>query len=376
MSFFKQFISVKDEGYTLIIVLWVLVILGIIFVNLVDEAQLNNLLVEDNLKEKKIDQATVSGLVRGINSLQQDQTEYDGQTDNWTTVEPGQLDELKYEVKITGVSRLNINYSNRQLLSNLKWWTESLEKELNKKLLSHLVIAEDHFENNYSQAKQVVDTYGKFNLNTGRLEGLKKLMQFLDFDEYEVKLIIDYLRSRRQDGELIAEVNSLKELYLKGLSPQKLQKLRSYITAQGTLNINFAPRRVLEIVFSQGLEVSRELSKIYADIIIDYRQQQPIKEIKQLKEIIYQDNWSRIKEAFDVSSHFVAEDTNLSHKERIIQEEISRIKRYFRVASHYFLIQTKVLSGDEEVEEINNVLVKRKSIKPGNWQVEVLRWQK
>lgn len=330
-----KFSRANETGYALIIVLWAVVILSIIFVNLADEVHLNSVLVKNNLDESKLQQVAVSGVMKGINQLKVDKTEYDTKKDQWTKEIEDQLDNLKYKVEIKDVgSRLNINYSRYEILSELNWWDEELEKRLVEEgLIPDLKLLKDDLGDNYNDTVELLTTYGEFNLNNDRLQALRKLLELNNIDKFESELILDYLQKKRNKDEIIKKVDELQTLYLKGLRTSTLEKLKPYLATQGRLNINFVSEEILELILK-----SLKNNSSSKEEIISFRKENEIKKLSQLK---------------------------------FLGKELSR---YFTVSSHYFLIKATVFSSsNKRLKEIKSI-VKRTRIEDGDWQVKILKW--
>ncbi|AGB41468.1 type II secretory pathway, component PulK [Halobacteroides halobius DSM 5150] len=334
----------KNQGYALIIVLWTIVILSIILTSLVDEVSLNTMLVSNNLQQKRTDQVAVSGVMLGINQLKKDKTDYDTNNDQWTKVIEGELNNLKYKVRIKDIgSKFNINYNSYQLFYSFGWWNRELEKRLKQGLISDLVLMKDSFGKDYDQAEKFLTTYGKFNLNTDRLESLKQLMLSLQINEFQTGLVIDYLRKQRKQNNMFRNIDKLDKLYLKGLAASTVEKIEPYITTKGRININIARQELLSAILSQQLRVGLDSSHLYINKILNYRQENGIK--------------------------------NLNNLQRIMSvKKLEAIKPYFTVTSHYFLITTKIFSGSNNFKKEVKAIVKRKK-KNNQWQVKILRWQ-
>jgi general secretion pathway protein K len=322
-----------NQGYALIIVLWSMVILSIIFVNLVDEVHLNSLLLRNNLDSQNAYQTLVSGFIFGANELKADNNNYDNKEDQWVKAIEGELNNFKYRVKIEDIgSKLNINYLSVEDLQNLNWWDKEVEGYFKERLIPELILLKEII-GDYSKVEEVFTTYGAFNLNNNSLERLKVLMDFLDIDQFESQLILNFLDKKRKEKGIVSKINDLQVLYLQGLSMSTLDKLKDYISTQGSININFASSETLELLF-KILKVNR------ADRIkiLEANRRGNIKEISQLK----------------VSDQ--------------------GIKSYFTTESRYFLIEVQCynLSG-KKVKELRS-RVKRIKDDENQWEIKILRW--
>ena len=339
-----------DEGYALLIVLWSLVILGVIFSNLTDESHLNNLLIRNSLDNKEVDQTLVSGIKLAINKLINDKTDYDTKDDQIFKAIETNLNGVNCLVEIKDVgSKLNINYISYNILDNFSWWNAKPEKKFKKfikekGLIYKLSLLKKIVPEHYDEFSDFSTIYGKFNLNTGNLVNFQILADSLEVPIIERNKIIAYIIDQRRTDKLIKEVNNLKSLLGKGLSVENFKKLKPYLTTKSQININYVNQEILEFLLPEVLNIDNSEVSDYSEEIIEYRKQEKIEEIKQLKFIF----------------------PNLS---------VEQLKEYFSNNSKYFLIKSRVPAKGQFKQEIRAVVHRYKD-NLDNWKIEVVRWNK
>lgn len=333
----------RKEGYTLIVVLWALVILSVIFINLVDEVSINGLLVYHNLEEKKIYQNTVSGIMQGINLLKNDKGDFDIEGEEFKKPIEFEVDGINYQVKIKDIgNKLNINYAPFTILSSYDWWNENLKNKLvQEELIPAISLFEKKIDAN-EKIKNKFTVYGEFNINTDRLGSLEKILAGLEVSNYEIDMIINFLKKQRQENKFIT-VNDLQDLYLKGLSSSTLQRLKPHITSTGRININLVDEDILSIIVNRAIKDSKK-SEIITQKLLGFKKNNTVKEFAQLKKIINDEKSWQV------------------------------IKNYFTTQSHFFLIEAKAFSVDSKELKQINCDVKRYKEDNGDLKVKILRW--
>jgi general secretion pathway protein K len=328
--------KLEDEGYTLLIVLWVIVILSVVLVNLVMELQLESFVVKNNLTDSQVEQAEVSGIMAGINQLKQDETEFDARDDEWTNTITEEIGGSEYKVNIKPLdNKLNINYIPYKVLKELDWWTKEIQEKIEKEdTIPDLLMIKDILGDNYSQARQSLTTYGRFNLKNDRPKGLKKLMDLLGMRRSDINEVINHLSSRGREKQSIEEVEDLEDL-AKDLSPGTLDELKPYLTVTGRLNINFVSPEMLEI-----LSAATNIKAAPIEDIITHREEEPIEKLEQLIEVLN-------------------------------GEQLSKLEPYLTTTSCYFAIEVEVMSNSDEVDSTLKAVVKR-TREDNKWKVEIL----
>ena len=329
----------REEGYTLIIVLWAIVILSLIFVNLIDKTHIENVLILNNKKNIKNYETILSAVNLGINQLKKDTTIYDSKKDNWYKPLEGRLDGFNYTVLIRDSgSKLNINYTQKKILSKLSWWNKELKNNIGNSLVPDLLYIKGLLGANYNNAKNVITTYSKYNINSDSINGMKNLLYFVGTPGGQVNVIVDSLEKYRKKEKRIKSINQIPAA-VKGLDLSTLEKLRPYITVKGQININLVSENVLTAIL-RGLRMNQN----QGEDIINYRGIYVIKEISQLEEILSEENFKKIAPFLTTTSR---------------------------------IFTMKVIVSDDEgahSEEVNLVL-ERSSSGKGNWNIKIIKWQ-
>ena len=339
----------KEEGYALLLVIFAMTILSVIFINLVEVIHVNNLLVRNNLNERELRLAAESGLVRGIKKLLTDDTLSDSYDDDWTKPFSGIAGRIAYEVTIEDIgSRLNINYTSYRIISEcLPWWKPSFQTELEKHgLCSELVSLREILGEDYPEAKKVLTTYGPFDLNLDRLEGISKLLRLLGVGEVHAELIVDSLEELRAEGYVFKTVDELP-LHVIGMDLLTFSKLKPHLTVIPRLNINFLSDDLISAILklsALGLELTDER----LEGLLAFLRENEIKNLAQ------------------IMGFFPMRDMEV-------------LDRYFGVRSRYFLITADADSAGKGsftlqavVERTSRNLVE--SERNREWEVKILRW--
>lgn len=350
----------NESGYTLIIVLWALVILSIIFLCLYDEVSLDNYVVRNDMTEVELKNSAVNAVTLAIYKLKNDETEYDSLDDQWTKDLRGYLKngEIEYRITIEDIgSKLNINYTSLDILKNISWWNEDLEAILkDKDPVIDMRLTKNLFADNYQSAHQLFTTYGKFNVNVSRLESLKKVLMINDFNQTQVDMLVNKLKELRQqrkhdekekedenngdkievDGEEKENsdywINSMDELadIVEGIDLNTVDELKKYMTTKGRYNINLVDEEILTAVLKEIIDNDNKREQII-DQIKTRRTKKPFETLTELQE------------------------------SGISEEEFEKLENHFTVSSRYFLIKVVVWeagnkgeSGDEKDDNAYN----------------------
>ncbi|MBM7623779.1 hypothetical protein [Sporohalobacter salinus] len=314
----------QEDAYALIVVLWSILILTIIFVNLIDEAKLNNLLVRNNIANKELHQAAVNGVQKGINDLENDKTVSDTSKDEWVETKRYEMSkDLTCQVEISDIgSKLNINYSSEKLLRGLqeefewkkiKWdkladrlaWEQELssaDREEKIGLVANLKMFKSEFESkkDYQLFKELFTTYGQFNINVHNGESLRKLLYFLkeksDLYQLNQKRIANVVKALDKQGNSGSKkVNGaddnldLVKNFLEQAFPTRStlrKKIKPYLTVNSRININFVNQKVLQVLLKKiAKDGSSGKYKKTAQKIVDYCADNKVEKLSKLNTI-------------------------------------------------------------------------------------------
>ncbi|OCL27221.1 hypothetical protein U472_07055 [Orenia metallireducens] len=350
----------KDENaYALIIVLWSIVIIGIIFANLADEAYLNNLLTRNDLKRREVRDASLSGLMYGIDILKEeiDYRDVKDMIVKELDFESGNDISCQVEIEEIG-SRLNLNYDPYRTLSSLKWWSKDLEQEVEKSdLFPNLSFSKEIIEENYNKdyeefsfdiVSKEVTTYGKFNINYARLDSLRKLLELRGVDESQRNIIIQELSRLRREDKLIDLVDEMPNL-ITGLDMTSFDKIKPYLSTEGRININLVSEELLDVLIERIL-ISRDKdsksSSRYSRLIANYRNNYQIEDFEKLR----------------------------SHLNIFQGEEFDLLNVYFSTYSKYFSIKVKSSSQDIKIQKNLNVIVERLKTGRDTYKIKIINW--
>ncbi|MFW5972256.1 MAG: hypothetical protein ACOCRL_02090 [Bacillota bacterium] len=335
MDIFKN-----EEGYTFIIVIWTLVIIGIIFSSLYDEVTLNNLLVRNNVQEKRLYQEAVSGVSLAIHALKEDETLYDSSFDKWT-------EEISYEGEngITSVvnivpigNKLNINYTDQAILRQLNWWNENIEKEIAEVLIPDLVFMKSILGDNFEKSKEILTTYGRFNVNDDEITGMDKILRNAEIQDALREQITESLKNHRENKK----IESLEVLMdeIEGLDDGIFEKIEKYLTTEGRININFVNEEVMKFIFKNEKIESRSYENI-----LSLREEEEITDLHDIDEFIPRDG-----------------------KEKII--------KYFSVSSNYFKVNVKSSSSEgNTVYNLEAIIERNYNKEDEEWNLQVIKWK-
>lgn len=331
-----------EQGYTLIIVLWGLVILSIILIGLLEEVSLETLITGNTLEEREREQTVRSAVIRGIELLKNDETpEYDTPEDEWADEIQGELNGIEYNVNIRDAgSKLNLNYTPSDILNQLEWYDDKLKEELPEdQLIPDIELVEEILGSNFEEAQQIFTVHSRFNINCDRLSGLEKLMEMEEISQKDN--ISENLKEIRAEDEINSlEADLIEKVDRLGFSD--FDTLEPHLTVEGQLNLNFVSQEVLEPLLKYAAD---ERWKKYVEEIEDYREEEEIKEIDDILEDLIADKEAREK-----------------------------LEPYFTTRSRIFAISVEVKDDRE-----HTVLVEREKLEDEddvqeNFRVKILKW--
>lgn len=330
----------KEEGYTLIIVLWSIVILTLIFSYLLDDYFLENFLVENYSRQQKIKEAAFSAYNIGLNLLLNDETLYDAGSDPWVKGVRGEIDGLKYTVSIEDIgSRINLNYDDLEIINRLDVWEGDLAEIsdcLDELLLADLIFLKGFLAaEDYQVLSAYTTTYGSYNINHDSPRKINKILNLLDLTYVQHNVLIENLVNLREEGEVINNLDELP-LLVEGLGVYVYEEIKPFLSTEGRININLVDREILKAVF-----LHYELEKEPLDIILSYREENEIKNLGDLSTLINNEAFAEISTIFTTGS--------------------------------VFLEITVQVESDEKMGYLINSVVKR-VYQDGKWLLDVLSW--
>ncbi|MFW6238806.1 MAG: hypothetical protein ACOC5A_06190, partial [Halanaerobiales bacterium] len=146
-----------EQGYTLIMVLWGVVILTIILAGLLEEVSLETLITENTMRQKEREQTVRSAVMQAIELLKKDETpDADTPQDEWSREIKDELNGIEYTLNIEdGGSKFNPNYTPGELLSQLEWYDEDFRETLPDKLIPDIELIEEELGSHYEEAEQI-----------------------------------------------------------------------------------------------------------------------------------------------------------------------------------------------------------------------------
>ena len=367
----------RAKGYALIVVLWSIVILTIIFVNLIDEAQLNNLLIRNNLEQRELKQAAVDGIIKAIDLLERDQSKADTRAEKWAQpIQFSRRPNLNCQVKVTDIgSKLNINYTAQDDLLKLqnwdwekvKWnkladkllWEEELstpEAENKLGLIPYFSMLKAEFEStkDYQQSREFFTTYGAFNPNLHQEREFYKLLYFLKekLDLYTLNQTVitkageKLAPTKGQASNRPEHFSTVKEFLKEAfpLNPELRTEIAPYLTVQKRININFVNQKVLQLI----------LTKLHQDSLVSSPQDTAAKIIDYCKE-------DEIKKLSKVDQIGVG---------RISQE----LEPYLTTASSYLLIEAQAINEQTKRQQKVKAVV-HKTRAEEKVEIQIINWQ-
>lgn len=308
----------EEEGYTLIIVLWSIVILTIIFSYLLDDFFLDGYLVEGYSQQQKLKEAALSVYNIGLNLLLNDETTYDTESDDWTKEISGNINEISYTLNIKDVgSRINLNYDNLNILSELDDWDGDIEEiafYLEEDILSDILFLRDVLDdNNYQVLSRYTTTYGNYNINHDPPRKTKKVFRLLGLEYAFTDSLIDSLISYREEEDEIEDLDELLHRW-DGFGISVFDEIKPYLSLDGRININLVNENILQAIFK-----SYDLDSNLVENVIEFREENKIINIEDLSFLLSSENFKKIKGFFTTHSKFLELD---------IYVEIAEIKGY------------------------------------------------
>ncbi len=325
----------SEKGYTLVIVLWTLVILGIIFSALLDEIYLDNNLLQYNLQEQKIRGVMIAGVMLAIKELSNDETPFDTVYDSWYQPIKGNRNNMEYTVRLEDYgSKINLNFASDDLLKGFKWFSNGLMEKRRMEIVPDLLFIKDILGKDFQKAFRFLTIYGDYNLNGDPVDGLEKLLQFLGITEQQINLITTSFKEYREEGNSFQSIEQFP-LEVNGIDLVTFERLKPYLGITGRLNINLVEEELLARYFEFtgiGMKYLKEL--------IGYRREQEIEELNQLY--------------------------------NILPEEAYSLLRYFTTSSKFFSITISVIPEDAEKPYVGRALVERE-LDGDEWQVKILK---
>lgn len=333
----------KIRGYTLIIVLWAIVIISLTLTSLIDEVHLNNLILRYNLDERQFNQVATAGIIKGINQLLIDETTYDTKFDLWYKELKEETQEFTSTIKIEDIgSRLNINFAPFKIIEELDFWEEELTEELKElDLIPNLIFLKEFLGEDYKSGKEVLTTQGLFNIYYSPLSSLAKLLELVGTDEQHIELILKDWQEFRKTNINIELLEELAVL-IESLDLLTFNKIEPYLTHKASMNINFVPEKVLKATLTGLWELEKLKINDYLAELISLRQTEGIEEFNQLLNI------------FPINKY-------------------NQLEKYFTTSSYYFIITSTVVSNTGQTKEIRAV-VERFKIDNDKWQIKIVEW--
>ncbi|QTL97153.1 hypothetical protein GM661_03760 [Iocasia frigidifontis] len=331
----------NEEGYTLIIVIWAVVILSFIFINLVDEISLDRHLAEYEIGEKKIRQVEISALNMAINKLRQDETTtYDGPDDEWVEGILTEINDINCQVMITDYgSKININFIDIDLLTELPWWNEEISEVLDEGLISDPVLLKDVLGDNYKSFISSFTTLGKFNINNDSLAGLTKFLSFYGLSEDVINTIENNLKKFRKEKKSFQNIEDLP-IKIKGIDYTTIEKIANQFILEGRININLVSEEVLDT-----LKTVLGLNEKTSEELITYRNSETIDDLGVLKDLIS-------------------------------EEDYKKIKPYLTTSSSFFVINIKLTDMADNILRETEVVIEREYPEEDESQVEIIKYLK
>ncbi|MFP4662090.1 MAG: general secretion pathway protein GspK [Halanaerobiales bacterium] len=312
----------KEEGYTLIIVLWSIVILTIIFSYILDNYYLDSHLIENYSEQKQLRDTSMSAYNIAVNTLMNDQTLYDTVQDNWLKAIEGSNGIVDYQVKISDAgSFLNINFVELDVLREIEGWDSQVEDLIEGELVADLFMLEDYFAEANISTK--LTSLGKFNINHDSPENLEKIFDFAGLNYAFSEVFLEDLKSYREEEQKFDDIDSIPA-ELDGIDISTFDKIKSYLTVEGRINLNFVDEETLAaIIIGKGLEEQ------VLESIISYRKENEITELDALQNIISDEAYHEISGFFTTGSRYLRIVINADIPEKRSYQISSVIKRQY-----------------------------------------------
>ncbi|BDU49774.1 hypothetical protein [Haliovirga abyssi] len=323
----------RNRGYILILILWIIVISNIIFLSMYNSILLENKISLNYMNKKENNQIFLSGLNYAIAILKSDDNNFDSLNEKWAKKKRLNYSEYSYDVSISDLSKININYTNVNILKNLKFW----KKESSKKLKDNRFLKNSYeismlFPKNFN----FFTIYGEFNINFDSLESLKLLLKKLKLNEMDIKYAITLISKNRSNSN----IKDLKELR-KILKPLHLsdsfyEKFEKFITFSGNFNINTISKENFELLFKSNalLPLSSYKNKIW-----DFKLNNSIEKIK------------------DFDNKFI-----------VPIKYINLLESVFSVRTKYYLVKINYNNN------IATAVLRKKKIKDKEYEISILNY--
>lgn len=314
----------SENGAALILVLWTVVILSFLLLSLAEEIQLESFLTRNLMDQIQVEFIAKAGISRAIADLKGDLTVADGVNEPWLLPIRGSIDDRgSFEVTIEDIgSRININYANELVLSNLL--TDRVKDFIEWRLTAgpfYLLQELKQFEGeDFTQLEKVMTYYGKFNLNADDYSVLRQMMVRKRVSDWVADQIVEELRHVEKP------IETLDDLFIKvpSLDMSIFEMIQDDVDVIGNININLASEEVLTI-----LARVTGLSDEQVEVITAFREQETIEYIDVLKKDLGEESFKRLAPYLDVSSRYFritckAQSASTGIKKEIIVE-VARI---------------------------------------------------
>ena len=319
----------KEEGYTLIIVLWSIVILTLIFSYLLDDFFLENFLVENYARQQEIKETALSAYNIGLNFLLNDETLYDAGSDPWVKGVKGEIDGFKYTVSIKDIgSRINLNYDDPEIIERIDDWEGDLAKiyeYLEEGLMADLLFLKELLDvEDYQALRDYTTTYGNYNINQDSPRRINKILKFLDLTYVQNSVLAEGLAKLREEGQVIKDLDELP-LLVEGLGVFLYEEIKPFLSTEGRININLVDEEILEAIF-----LHYQLDRGLLDIILSYREENEIKNLEDLNVLIDDEKFAEISGMFTTGSTFLEISVHVETEEMIGYFISSVVKRVYQ----------------------------------------------
>ncbi|MFP4017419.1 MAG: general secretion pathway protein GspK [Halanaerobiales bacterium] len=324
----------NEEGYTLIVVLWSIVILTVIFSYILDDYYLDSYLIENYSEQKQLRDTALSAYNIAVNSLMNDQTLYDTDQDNWLKAVEGSNGIVHYQIKISDAGGfLNINYTDLDVLREIEGWETQVEDLIEGELVADPFMLEDYFPEVSISTK--LTSLGKFNINHDSPDKLEKMFDFQGLTYVFSEVLVEDIKNYRKEGRSFSDLASIPAL-IDGVDISTFEKIKPFLTLEGRININYVDEETLAaIIKGNGLEEQ------VLELILSYRNKNEITELEVLNNIIS-------------------------------DEQYEKIGGYFTTGSRYIKIMITAEIPGKRNYQINSV-IKRQYL-DDKWKIEVISW--
>lgn len=315
---------IKNEGFALIIILWVIVIVSFLLISLTEDIYLESYLTRNLLNQVQIQQIAQAGIARGIAALLNDETLVDGREDGWTKPIFGRIeDQGTFKVVIEDIgSRINANFFADPILSTLirDKVDEFILWRIEHYPFYHIDELSEFGYYNFHEIIRHLTFYGKFNINTDDYSVLKEIMLAKKVSEWQIDPIIEELKKIKEP------FHSVDELIIKipVLDVTTFSLIQDELVTEGGININLVDEETLYFVLGLLKSTPKIKNKLQ-----ELRSKQLIEDVNDLKEFFPKVYADRMVTYFNVSSRFfqiscTAKSTTSSIEKKIVVE-IERI---------------------------------------------------